>query len=81
MSNKHNPPYQVQYSHNGRTCFCTIMWAESWADAETHVRSIGGNGKVVGSDVQTFRANSVTLPFVGLWVPFICWWRNLWRRP
>lgn len=80
MSQEHKPPYQVQYTHKGRTCFCTIMQAENWDDAEQQIRSICYSGRVVGSNVQTFRTNAVTLPFVALWVPVSCWWRNLWRR-
>ena len=72
------PPYAIRYQYNGRTYNCTI-WAESWEDAERRLRSIGATGEVYGSDVQSFSANPVTLPFSVLWVRFICWWRNLGR--
>lgn len=73
------PPFAVDYNHNGKTYRLTL-WAESWDDAQNRLRSIGGNGRVVGSDVQQFRPNGLTLPITVLWVRLVCWWRNLGRR-
>lgn len=72
------PPYMIEYHHEGKTCTFT-MGAVNWQDAQDRLRSIGYNGQVVGSGVETYRTNSVTLPFVALWMPLLIWWRNLWR--
>ena len=73
------PPYMINYNHKGKT-YCFTLGADDWEDAQERLRSIGYNGEVVGSGVQTYRTNPVTLPFVALWVPLLTWWRNL-RRP
>ena len=72
------PPFMIQYRHKGSE-YALTLWADSWEDAEARLRSIGGNGEVVGSNVQTVPANAFVLPFTSLWVRLVCWWRNLGR--
>lgn len=76
MTNEHKPPYGVQYRHNNETWTFVLPYADSWEDAEARLKSIGAYGKVYGSNLQRLPANSVTLPFVGLWASITCWWRN-----
>ena len=73
------PPYMVQYHHNGQPC-CFKLGADDWDDAQARLRSIGFNGQVIGSGVETMRANVVTLPFVHVWLMLNVWVRNLFRR-
>lgn len=73
------PPFLVDYTHKGKR-FCTTVGGDSWTEAEAHLKSIGANGRIVGSNVHEYSANPVTLPFVHVWVVLSCWWRNLWRK-
>lgn len=49
--NKADKQFAAEYRHNGATWGLTI-WADDWADAERKLRSIGTNGRVIGSDVH-----------------------------
>lgn len=83
MKREHDggPPYMVHYSHDGNECAFT-MGADDWDDAQARLRSIGYNGRVVGSNVHTYQTNALTLPLVAIWVPLLTWWKNLWvKRP
>lgn len=73
------PPYMVRYNHNGNT-YAFTFGADDWDEAQARLRSIGFNGEVVASGVQTYRTNALTLPLIAFWVPFTCWLRNLFRR-
>lgn len=81
MKRKHDlgPPYMVHYHHDGKPCAFT-MGANDWDDAQARLRSIGFNGEIVGSGVETYRTNALTLPLVAFWVRFLCWVRNLFGR-
>jgi hypothetical protein len=70
---RHKPPFLIDYNHKGRTYSFTI-WGDSWSDAEQHLKSIASNGEIVGSDVEEYRVNSVSLPIVALWVRIRAWW-------
>lgn len=74
-----NPPFLCTYRYKGSE-YCCLIGGDTWAEAEEHLKSIGANGTIVGSDTSTYSANAVTLPFVHVWVHFITWWRNLWWR-
>lgn len=76
----HKPPFLIDYRHQGRTYSLHLLAPRDWEDAEAHVRSLAMTAKVIGSNVQTIRANSVTLPFAAIWVRLIVWWRNNFRR-
>jgi hypothetical protein len=75
---KPKPPFLCQYSHRGRS-FAVTVGGDSWSEAEQHLRSIGANGRIVGSDVDIIPVTTFNLPFVGAWVRFQVWLRNLWR--
>jgi hypothetical protein len=70
------PPFAVEYRHNGSLYGITVG-GDSWEEAQEHLRSIGANGRVVGSNVTRYSVNALNLPFIGLWVRLKCWWRNL----
>lgn len=68
----------IEYNHEGNL-YGFVMGADNWLDAQARLRSIGYNGRVVGSGVKTYKTNAFTLPLIALWVPLTVWWRNLWR--
>lgn len=74
-SEERKPPYAIQYRHNGKTWGLTI-WAESWEDAQARLRSIGFNGKIIGSNVETIPVNTLTVGPAAIWMAVVCWWRN-----
>lgn len=76
MSDAPKPPFMLDYRHNG-IAYSETIWATDWEDAVARVQSIARTGEIVGSDVTTIPANSVTLPFAALWARMLCWWRNL----
>lgn len=79
---EHKLPYMVEYRHKGET-YVFAMYAESWEDCQERLRSIGYNGRVVGSNVQTGKIAApgfVPLWMVALWLDFRCWLLNMRRR-
>lgn len=76
---RREPPFLIEYHHRGSQCGFQ-MGADSWDDAQDRLRSIGANGRVIGSNVSSLRANAVTLPFAAAWSTIVCWFRNLSKR-
>jgi hypothetical protein len=74
----HKPPFLAEYTHRGER-YSVIVGGDSWAEAEQHLRSIGNNGRVVGSDVISVSANAVTLPFAHAYATIYSWIRNALR--
>jgi hypothetical protein len=56
-----------------------VMPADSWDDAERRMRAIRTTGMVAGWPCYTYRANSLTLPFVAAWTIASTFFRNLFR--
>lgn len=75
---KHEPPFLCEYSHQGHTYSITVGGG-SWDEAEHHLKSIGANGRIIGSNVSTIPVNALTLPFAGLYVRLVVFMRNLFR--
>jgi len=77
------PPYTVAYNHKGSEYVIFLPWAEDMDDAQARLKSIGFNGRVIGSNAQQIPVaiNSFTAAPVWLFMTLLCWWRNLWRRP
>lgn len=76
----HKPPFLIEYRHQGCVFSLQLLAPKDWPDAEAHVRSLSMTAKVIGSNLQTIPANSVTLPFVSIWVRFLVWFRNRRQR-
>ena len=67
--------YLVEYEHQGGRCDVDL-WAESYDDAHARMQAIRESGKIIGRLERRLPA----LPGIGLYVRFVCWWRNLWGR-
>lgn len=75
---KHEPPFLCEYRHQGHTYSATIG-GDSWGEAEQHLRSIGANGRIIGSNVTRVPVNALTQPFAAIWVRLYVWLRNMLR--
>ena len=72
------PPFLCDYTHAGRHYSITVG-GDTAREAFDHLKSIGENGQIVGSNVQLIPVNDVTILPVGLWVRFTVWMRNIFR--
>lgn len=75
---EHRPPFLAEYNHLGSR-YSTTIGGDSWAEAEQHLKSIGANGRIVGGNVSSIRANALTLPFAHLFAVVSTWVRNALR--
>jgi hypothetical protein len=75
---EHKPPFLAEYNFRGSR-YVTTIGGDSWAEAEQHLKSIGANGRIIGSDVMSVPANSLTLPFARVFVGIYTAVRNALR--
>jgi hypothetical protein len=65
----------LTYWHEGELYTARIS-ATSWDDAEARLASIKRSGRVQGWPCYSYRANSLTLPIIHVWVNIKAWWLN-----
>lgn len=75
---EHKPPFVVEYNFRGSR-YSTTVGGDSWAEAEQHLKSIGTNGHIIGSNAIRIPANPLTLPFAYLFVRLYTAIRNALR--
>ena len=75
---KQEPPFLCEYIYDGRR-FSATIGGDSWEEAERHLKCIGANGRIVGSNVSSIPVNALTLPFAGIYVRLVVFFRNLLR--
>jgi hypothetical protein len=68
----------VEYNYQGSRCSTTVG-GDSWSEAEQHLKSIGANGRIVGSNAIRIPVNLLTLPFAHAFAVVWTWMRNAFR--
>lgn len=76
---KGRPPFVVDYRHKGKD-YSTTIGGDSWEEAEQHIRSLGTNGRIVGSDASIIPAPKLFSGPVALLVMLGVWLRNICLR-
>ena len=79
--NLKNPSGEYLYEFEmGGARYSFGMYADDWEDAERRLRAIRTTGALSGGPAYRIPANSVTLPFVHVFVVAYTWLRNLFRQ-